>query len=66
MAPSDHDKVLVIVDQVLGDLRLRDRMFTARRPDTERREVIVIQTGEAGRYELPIGLHQTQRHRSRF
>jgi hypothetical protein len=54
MAPSDHDQVLKIVDMVIGDLRLRDRMFTARRPDPERPEVIVIQTGEEGRRDLPI------------
>lgn len=54
MAPSDHDQVLEIVDEVIGDLRLRDRMFTARRPDPERPEVIVIQTGEDGRHDLPI------------
>jgi hypothetical protein len=31
MAPNDHDKILQIVDKVIGDLRLRlrDRMFTA-------------------------------------
>jgi hypothetical protein len=33
MTASDRDTVLEIVDLVLGDLRLRDRMFTARRPD---------------------------------
>lgn len=54
MAPSDHDKALEIVDEVIGDLRLRDRMFTARRPDPERPGVIVIQTGEEGRHDLPI------------
>ncbi|MGB0095603.1 MAG: hypothetical protein WBP81_24075 [Solirubrobacteraceae bacterium] len=54
MAPSDHDKILEIVDEVIGDLRLRDRMFTARRPDPGRPEVIVIQTGEDGRHVLPI------------
>jgi hypothetical protein len=53
MAPSDPDHVLAIVDMVLGDLRLRDRMFTARRPDPERPEVIVIQTGEDGRHDVP-------------
>lgn len=53
MSLSDHDEVLEIVDRVLGDLRLRDRMFTARRPDPERPDVIVIQTGEDGRHELP-------------
>jgi hypothetical protein len=54
MAPSDHDKILEIVDEVIGDLRLRDRMFTARRPDPGRPEVIVIQTEEDGRHVLPI------------
>lgn len=52
MSLSDHDEVLEIVDRVIGDLRLRDRMFTARRPDPERPEMIVIQTGEDGRHEL--------------
>ena len=52
MATSDRDKVLEIVDLVLGDLRLRDRMFTARRADPERPDVIVIQTGEEGRHYL--------------
>jgi hypothetical protein len=27
MAPCDHDRVLEIVDEPLGELRLRDRMF---------------------------------------
>lgn len=53
MANGGRDKVLEIVDLVLGDLRLRDRLFTARRPDPERPEVIVIQTGEEGRQYLP-------------
>jgi hypothetical protein len=61
MATSDHDKILEIVDKVLSDLRLRDRMFTARRPDPERLDVIVIQTGEDGRQDLPIpDLEQAQ------
>jgi hypothetical protein len=50
--PAD-DGVLEIVDRVLGDLRLRDRMFTARRPDPVRPETIVIQTGEEGRHSVP-------------
>jgi hypothetical protein len=53
MTAGDHDKLLQIVDLVIGDLRLRDRMFTARRPDGERPDVIVIQTGEDGRHYLP-------------
>jgi hypothetical protein len=53
MTASDRDTVLEIVDLVLGDLRLRDRMFTARRPDPEHPDVIVIQTGEDGRQDLP-------------
>ena len=53
MAPSDHEHVLEIVDRVLGDLRRRDRMFTARRPDAKRPDVTVIQTGDDGRYALP-------------
>jgi hypothetical protein len=52
--PSDRTSVLEIVELVLGDLRLRDRMFTARRPDPQRPDQIVIQTGEEGRHALPI------------
>lgn len=53
MTDRADDGVLEIVDRVLGDLRLRDRMFTARRPDPARPDVIVIQTGEEGRHSLP-------------
>ena len=53
MPANDGRSVLEIVDLVLGDLRLRDRMFTARRPDSERADHVVIQTGEEGRHALP-------------
>ncbi len=53
MPASDDNQLLQIVDLVLGDLRLRDRMFTARRPDPQRLDHIVIQTGEEGRHTLP-------------
>jgi hypothetical protein len=53
MPASGRKSVLEIVDLVLGDLRLRDRMFTARRPDPQRPDHIVIQTGEDGRHALP-------------
>ena len=53
MPAYDGRSVLEIVDLVLGDLRLRDRMFTARRPDPEHPDHLVIQTGEEGRHALP-------------
>jgi hypothetical protein len=54
MRTRDHDTVLEIIDLVLGDLQLRDRMFVARRPDPEHPDLIVIQTGEDGRHALPV------------
>jgi hypothetical protein len=53
MPANDGRSVLEIVNLVVGDLRLRDRMFTARRPDPERPDHVVIQTGEEGRHALP-------------
>jgi hypothetical protein len=52
MTDRADDGILEIADRVLGDLRLRDRMFTARRPDPTRPGVIVIQTGEEGRHAV--------------
>lgn len=66
MSPGHDDEVLAIVDMVLGDLRLRDRMFTARRPDPVRPEVIVIQTGEDGRLDLPAPNLEQPRTLERF
>jgi hypothetical protein len=66
MPANDGRSVLEIVDLVLGDLRLRDRMFTARRPDPERPDHVVIQTGEEGRHALPTPSHAEPRTLNEF
>jgi hypothetical protein len=54
MAGNDRSAVLEFVDLVLGDLRLRDRMFVARRPEAGESRTVVIQSGEEGRCRLTL------------
>lgn len=54
MLDADGNAVLEIVDRVLGDLALRDRMFVGRRPEAGESATIVIQTGEEGRHRLAL------------
>jgi hypothetical protein len=54
MSDADRHAVLEIVDRVLGDLALRDRMFVGRRPEAGESETVVIQTGEEGRHRLAL------------
>lgn len=54
MAGNDRAAVLEFVDLVLGDLRLRDRMFVARRPQAGESGTVVIQSGEEGSCRLAL------------
>ena len=53
MATHTND-VLAFVDVVLGDLARRDGMFVGRRADAGDVDTVVIQTGEEGRFRLPL------------
>lgn len=48
------NNVLEMIDAVLGDLALRDRMFVGRRPEAGEAATIVIQTGEDGRHRIAL------------
>jgi hypothetical protein len=52
--PACAEDVLAFVDLVLGDLTRRDGMFFGCRADEVDGETVVIQTGEDGRYHLPL------------
>jgi hypothetical protein len=52
--PACAEDVLAFVDLVLGDLTRRDGMFFGCRADEGDGETVVIQTGEDGRYHLPL------------
>src|ERR1022692_4438192 len=54
MSDAASNPVLEIVDRVLGDLALRDRMFVGRRPEAGETATIVIQAGEEGRHRLAL------------
>jgi hypothetical protein len=51
---SSDQPVLDFVDAVLGDLMLRGHMFVGRRPDAGGPGMVIIQSGEEGRYELAL------------
>lgn len=54
MTDNSSQPVLDLVDAVLGDLRLRGHMFVGRRHDAGGPGMVVIQSGEDGRYELTL------------
>jgi hypothetical protein len=54
MGPMNDGSMLAFVDHVLDDLRWEDGMFVGRRSDANVRGVVVIQSGEDGRYRFAL------------